>query len=71
MDFEQTLDGLREELFSIVRPDKRDDISWSWLATAACRIIGEHSTGVSRTILLTELERQWHALSSSDVQHTE
>ncbi|KAJ1827685.1 hypothetical protein LPJ56_001533 [Coemansia sp. RSA 2599] len=71
MDFEQTLGSLREDLYSIVRPGRRDDISWNWLATAACRVIGEHSTGVSRAILLTELESQWHALSSSEVLQTE
>ncbi|KAJ2590978.1 hypothetical protein H4R99_006917 [Coemansia sp. RSA 1722] len=71
MDFEQTLDSLRDELHSIVRAERRDDISWNWLATAACGIIGEHSTGVSRAILMTELESQWHALSSSEVLNAE
>ncbi|KAJ1903681.1 hypothetical protein LPJ81_002929 [Coemansia sp. IMI 209127] len=33
--------------------------------------MGEHSSGLSRTVLLTELEAKWHREASGEVLHTE
>ncbi|KAJ2724194.1 hypothetical protein GGI07_002148 [Coemansia sp. Benny D115] len=71
MEFQQTLDSLIDELASTVGVSRRDKIPWNWVATRSSRLMTENSTGVSRTVLMTELEAQWHRLASSDVQQSE
>ncbi|KAJ2776507.1 hypothetical protein GGI15_004823, partial [Coemansia interrupta] len=67
MDIQQTIDELRAELAQTVQAASRDEISWGWVAKAVAKILHDHSTGVSRTVLLTELESQWYAEASSDL----
>ncbi|KAJ2370548.1 hypothetical protein IW150_004911, partial [Coemansia sp. RSA 2607] len=67
MDILQTIDELRSELVQTVRAGSSDEIPWSWVAKATSQILHDHSTGVSRTVLLTELESQWHGSSTSNL----
>ncbi|KAJ1899318.1 hypothetical protein LPJ66_002190 [Kickxella alabastrina] len=70
MNFEQTLSSLREELSNTVQASDCSEIPWSWIATFSSRTLAEHSTGLSRAVLLAELEAQWHRFSSSEAMHT-
>ncbi|KAI9505570.1 hypothetical protein BX070DRAFT_232733 [Coemansia spiralis] len=71
MDFQDTVLSLREELAKCVKASTTSEISWSWITTIASRILTDHCSGLSRTVLLTELELQWHHLNSNDVMHIE
>ncbi|KAJ2735890.1 hypothetical protein IW152_001188 [Coemansia sp. BCRC 34962] len=67
MGFEQTLNELQAELATCIQSDK-ESIPWSWLATAVSLILSDHSSGVSRPVVLAELEYAWHRYSSSEEQ---
>ncbi|KAJ2826969.1 hypothetical protein GGI24_002770 [Coemansia furcata] len=68
MEFGQTLSELRVELASCIGSDKIEGIPWSWVAAAVSRILSDHSSGVSRAVVLTELEAAWHRHTSSEEQ---
>ncbi|KAJ2873638.1 hypothetical protein GGH93_003077 [Coemansia aciculifera] len=68
MEFGQTLNELRAELANCIGADKVEGIPWSWVATAVSRILSDHSSGVSRAVVLAELESAWHQYTSSEEQ---
>ncbi|KAJ2798627.1 hypothetical protein H4R20_004752, partial [Coemansia guatemalensis] len=67
MEFDGLLQSLRKELAACACLASADEIPWSWAATAVGNILLEHASGVSRTVLLTELEEQWHRVVSGQV----
>ncbi|KAJ1964648.1 hypothetical protein GGI12_001282 [Dipsacomyces acuminosporus] len=71
MEFDQCLQSLREELAACCGVQNLDMIPWSWVANAACQILTAHSSGLARTVLLTELEAQWHQAESQEILQTE
>ncbi|KAJ2469745.1 hypothetical protein EV174_006202, partial [Coemansia sp. RSA 2320] len=72
MEFEQTLEGLRAELARCARAASKDDIPWSWVAVTVSQILGDHSSGVSRAVVMTELEAKWQQTSlSAEADDTE
>ncbi|KAJ2856921.1 hypothetical protein GGI22_003657 [Coemansia erecta] len=71
MDFQSIVSSLRKELSTCAGVSDASEIPWCWLAINATRIMGEHSSGLSRTVLLTELEAKWHREASGEVIHTE
>ncbi|KAJ2031541.1 hypothetical protein IWW57_000664 [Coemansia sp. S610] len=68
MGFEQTLNELQAELATCIQSDNKESIPWSWLATTVSMILSDHSSGVSRPVVLAELEYAWHRYSSSEEQ---
>ncbi|KAJ2058264.1 hypothetical protein GGI08_003465 [Coemansia sp. S2] len=68
MEFGQTLNELRVELANCIGADKAEGIPWSWVATTVSRILSDHSSGVSRAVVLAELESAWHQYTSSEEQ---
>ncbi|KAJ2738945.1 hypothetical protein H4R23_000799 [Coemansia sp. Cherry 401B] len=71
MEFDETVAALRTELAACTRASSADDIPWNWVATAMARLLSEHGSGVSRTVLLSELEIQWYQLSMGEVLQIE
>ncbi|KAJ2705473.1 hypothetical protein H4R19_005120, partial [Coemansia spiralis] len=71
MDFEATVETLRQELATYVRADGPDGIPWNWMATALAAALGDHSSGLSRAVLLAELEAQRHQIESGLVLQEE
>ncbi|KAJ2316556.1 hypothetical protein GGI00_006980, partial [Coemansia sp. RSA 2681] len=64
MEFAQTLNELHASLMRCVA----EKVPWSWVAAQASQILGDHSSGVSRAVVLAELEAAWHRHSSSEEQ---
>ncbi|KAJ2746944.1 hypothetical protein GGI20_000931 [Coemansia sp. BCRC 34301] len=64
-EFGHTLDMLRGSLAHCVQAVSADSIPWSWVAVTVSQILCEHSSGVTRAVVLAELEAAWHRHSSS------
>ncbi|KAJ2451971.1 hypothetical protein GGF42_004134 [Coemansia sp. RSA 2424] len=64
MEFAQTLNELHVSLARCVA----EKVPWSWVAAQASHILGDHSSGVARAVVLAELEAAWHRQSSSEEQ---
>ncbi|KAJ2836627.1 hypothetical protein J3B01_002698 [Coemansia erecta] len=71
MEFDKTVESMRKELAVCTQTRSSDDIPWSWVATTMARLLSEHSSGISRTVLLTELEAQWHQIAMGEVLQIE
>ncbi|KAJ1731244.1 hypothetical protein LPJ61_002628 [Coemansia biformis] len=71
MDFEQSVEALRRDLATYVRADGPDGIPWNWLAAALSTVLSDHSSGISRAVLLAELEAQWYRIESGQVLQEE
>ncbi|KAJ2660158.1 hypothetical protein IWW48_003105 [Coemansia sp. RSA 1200] len=71
MGFDCMLPLLRDELGACIGVSDVSEIPWCWLTVAASKIMSEHSSGLSRTVLLTELEAKWHHESSREILHTD
>ncbi|KAJ2767853.1 hypothetical protein IWQ56_003166, partial [Coemansia nantahalensis] len=71
MDFEGAVEALRQELAEYVRADAPDGIPWSWMATALSAALSDHCSGLSRAVLLAELEAQRHQIESGQVLQEE
>ncbi|KAJ2161302.1 hypothetical protein GGF46_001563 [Coemansia sp. RSA 552] len=71
MEFDATVQSLRKELAACAQSGNASDIPWSWVATALSRILADHSSGASRTVVLAELEVQWYNIASSDLVEAE
>ncbi|KAJ2883083.1 hypothetical protein IWW38_005588, partial [Coemansia aciculifera] len=57
-----TLNELHASLVKCVRAER---VPWSWVASTVGQILEEHSSGVSRAVVLAELESAWHKHTSS------
>ncbi|KAJ2553326.1 hypothetical protein EV175_002983 [Coemansia sp. RSA 1933] len=71
MEFQSTVISLRDELSTCAGVSDANEIPWCWLAINATKVMGDHSSGLSRTVLLTELEAKWHREASDESLHAE
>ncbi|KAJ2647200.1 hypothetical protein IWW40_004882 [Coemansia sp. RSA 1250] len=71
MEFYSLVEAMRRELAVCVRTSSAEDIPWGWVGAAVAELLSENSSGISRAVLLTELEAQWHKVAMGEVMQYE
>ncbi|KAJ2842700.1 hypothetical protein IWW36_005812, partial [Coemansia brasiliensis] len=71
MEFHSLVETMRQELATCAQTNSAEDIPWGWVAAAVAELLSENSSGVSRAVLLTELEAQWHKVAMGEVMQYE